>query len=67
MIEFYLDSIRNPGDFSTPGEVSMSIKTSLGGQVDVGKFNNWENGDTLFNSSFIERFEVEAVNFIAGT
>lgn len=44
----------------------MYIKTFTGGQVDLGYYNNWALGDTLFNSSFIKDFKVEATNLMAG-
>jgi hypothetical protein len=44
----------------------MNIQTPTGGQVDTGTYNAWALGDTLFNSSFIEEFTVEADNLMAG-
>jgi hypothetical protein len=63
-IEFYLDSIRNPGDYSTPGTVYMSIETVSGGKVDSGSFSGW--ADDLYTNSFIDHFHVDAGSLMAG-
>ena len=64
---FYLDSIRNPGDYSETGTVYMSFKTTLGGQVDSGSYSNWPDGEILYNgTNFIETFTVSASNMVAG-
>ena len=65
-ITFYLNSIRNPGDFSKSGTIYMDFKDTLGGNVDSGSYNNWLDGETLYNNSFIETFTVSADNMMAG-
>jgi hypothetical protein len=65
-IELFISSIRNPGDYSTPGTLYMYIETTSGGKVDSGSFSGWADGTTLFNNSFIETFTVVAENLVAG-
>lgn len=65
-IVFLLNSIRNPGDFSKPGTLYMDFKTTLGGRVDSGSYNDWVDGLDMYNTSFIETFTVTADNLMAG-
>jgi|TARA_B110001450_G_C17340528_1_gene367286 hypothetical protein len=65
-IEIYIDSIRNPGDFITPGTVYFTIKTSTGGDVDSGSFNSWESASRMYTNSFITSFGVSADDTTAG-
>jgi hypothetical protein len=62
----YIDSIRNPGDYVTPGTVFFTVETASGGDVDSGSYTGWDTGEELYSSSFIEDFEVSADDTTAG-
>jgi hypothetical protein len=63
--DLYISSIRNPGDYSTPGAVYMTYETTSGGQVDYGSFSSWTDGATLFENSFIETFTVSSSSLMS--
>lgn len=65
-IELYIDSIRNPGDYTTPGTVYFTVETSTGGDVDSGSYTGWDDGSELYTSSFIQTFTVTADDTTAG-
>lgn len=53
-----MDSIRNPEDYITPGNTKFIIKTNLGGDVDLGEWNSWDNGQKMFTPTYIKTFSV---------
>jgi hypothetical protein len=61
-----VDSIRNPADYLTPGAAFFKITTSNGGDVDRGEFNDWNDGRSMYKSSYIKTFSVKAGSYIAG-
>lgn len=65
-IIIYIDSIRNPGSYVTPGTVYFTIKTSDGGDVDSGSFSGWDSGESLYSYSFIQTFTATADDTTAG-
>lgn len=63
MISLEINSIRNPVDYISPGDLDISFETPSGGIIAQGKWGEWT---TEYSSSKIDQFLVRAEDETVG-